>query len=100
MRALTPLGPATVPGLLYDLGRYPGLVPGDGLVHGELFAGADAAVLAALDQYEGCDPADEAGSLFRRERVEALGRGCTSTTATCGAAWIPGGDYRNWLKAS
>ena len=54
---LTPLGPATVPGRLYDLGPYPGLVLHNepaSYVQGELFAlPDDPAVLKALDDYEG-----------------------------------------------
>src|SRR5206468_12951381 len=49
---LTPLGPATVSGRLYDLGPYPGMVLDEAAarVHGELFAlPDDPALLASLD---------------------------------------------------
>src|SRR5206468_4222213 len=76
---LTPLGPATVAGRLYDLGPYPGLVLDQcepGRVHGALFAPpADPAVLTALDDYEGFDPADPAAGLFRRVECEAIADG-------------------------
>lgn len=59
------LGSATVPGTLYSVDWYPGLVlAGDGVVHGELFelhpSRADA-ILRQLDDYE--------GGGFRRRKV-------------------------------
>lgn len=62
------LGPATVPGTLYSVNWYPGLVLGsDGTVHGELYelpiARADA-MLHALDDYE--------GGGFRRRKAHVL----------------------------
>ena len=77
---LRPLGPATVPGRLYDLGPYPGLVPDPSAasrVCGELFAlPDDPALLAALDEYEGDPRADGTDGLFRRVDVVAtLGDG-------------------------
>lgn len=70
------LGPATAPGKLFDLGSYPGLVPaGDGsVVRGELLIddSPDAEkTLQQLDRYEGCDTADPAAGLYRRERTIA-----------------------------
>lgn len=54
------LGPAQIPGELFDLGEYPGLC-WDGRtrhrqseVPGELFAILEPGVLAILDDYEGC----------------------------------------------
>jgi len=57
-------------GTLYDLGRFPGAVPGDGTVHGDLFRLHDSRVWAVLDRYEGYDPDREEGSLFVRRRVD------------------------------
>jgi len=56
-QAAQSLGPATVPGLLVDLGAYPGLIAprlaGD-VVHGEVLSLADpATVFRWLDDYEG-----------------------------------------------
>jgi gamma-glutamylcyclotransferase (GGCT)/AIG2-like uncharacterized protein YtfP len=48
------IGPARIPGLLYDLGDYPGAVPGDGTITGEIFHLLEPpSILAALDEYEG-----------------------------------------------
>jgi len=100
---LTALGPAMVPGRLYDLGPYPGLVLDDAEspVHGELFAlPLDPDLLAALDDYEG-------SCLYRR--VECRTTMANGDTATCWvyechadlsrAVVIPHGDYRRWHAA-
>jgi gamma-glutamylcyclotransferase (GGCT)/AIG2-like uncharacterized protein YtfP len=57
-------------GRLYDLGSFPGAVPGDGTVYGELFRLRDPAVWRVLDRYEGYDPAREEVSIFVRRRVD------------------------------
>lgn len=59
-------------GLLYDLGRFPGAVPGDGIVQGELIRLHDPQVWTVLDRYEGWDPDDEEGSLFVRRHVSLV----------------------------
>jgi gamma-glutamylcyclotransferase (GGCT)/AIG2-like uncharacterized protein YtfP len=64
-----PLGPATVAGRLYDLGRYPALTEGGERVHGWLCELLDAdATLPALDRYEGVATEGTAG-LFERTRA-------------------------------
>lgn len=59
-RESTLIGPATLNGRLYDLGRYPGAVDGSSpreVVHGELVALAKPlASLLWLDAYEGIRP--------------------------------------------
>lgn len=57
-------------GLLYDLEQYPGAVPGDGVVHGDLFRLRGAQAWTVLDRYEGYDPDREEASLFVRRPVE------------------------------
>lgn len=67
------LGAATVRGRLLDLGAYPGLCePGADDVVGECFLLPSdpqerTALLAELDEYEGCGPCDETELPFRRE---------------------------------
>ena len=71
-----------IPGVLYDLGRFPGAlspetapeealetVGDEPVVHGEMFRLADPEVLAVLDRYEGYDPDRESASLFVRREV-------------------------------
>jgi gamma-glutamylcyclotransferase (GGCT)/AIG2-like uncharacterized protein YtfP len=69
-REATPVGPGTVRGRLYSLGRYPGLVEADGagsLVHGELYALKTPAVtLKWLDAYEGIVPGRAEESPYER----------------------------------
>ena len=60
------VGPATAAGVLFDLGDYPGVVAGDGIVHGDLLRITDPARLEPLDAYEECGGPDP---LFRRERT-------------------------------
>jgi len=63
-------------GELYDLGRFPGAVPGEGPVHGELFRIHDPSAWAVIDRYEGYDSAREDSSLFvrRQSSLEAPDR--------------------------
>lgn len=56
-------------GVLYDLGQFPGAVPGDDVVKGELFRLRDPRVWTVLDRYEGYDPEREEASLFVRRRL-------------------------------
>jgi gamma-glutamylcyclotransferase (GGCT)/AIG2-like uncharacterized protein YtfP len=70
---------ATVAGRLYDLGVYPGMVAGNGVVHGDLLRVRDDDRLAAIDSYEECGGPD---ALFRREAVTAV-----RADGTHAAAW-------------
>jgi gamma-glutamylcyclotransferase (GGCT)/AIG2-like uncharacterized protein YtfP len=91
------VGPATTPGVLVDLGDYPGLIGGDGTVHGDLLRITDPARLQALDAYEECGGPDP---LFQRERtVVRLPDGTTMEAwvyryaRPSRGAVIAGGDY-------
>ena len=88
-RQAEPVGPAWIPGRLYDAGRYPAAVapaePED-RVRGEIHAlppGRTAEVLAELDRYEGYLPHAPDRSLFRRERVRA-----ETETGQVFSAWV------------
>jgi gamma-glutamylcyclotransferase (GGCT)/AIG2-like uncharacterized protein YtfP len=74
-------GEASTPGRLYSLGRYPGAVfdPGRAAkVHGEVFRLNGAAILEALDAYEGCRPQDPEPHPYRRVSMNVeLARGGT-----------------------
>lgn len=64
------LGPASVQGTLWDVGAYPGLKEGTGVVTGELHeVGGD--VLRRVDKVEGFDAGDPHGSLYVRREVSA-----------------------------
>jgi gamma-glutamylcyclotransferase (GGCT)/AIG2-like uncharacterized protein YtfP len=94
LRAGRDYQPARMSGVLYDLGRYPGMVHGGSAwVYGELVRLRDPeAILTQLDAYEGHE--------FRRISARAITRsrvvGCwvyVYDGPRCGAARIPGGDY-------
>lgn len=59
----------TIYGTLYDLGAYPGLVYGAGIVQAELYTILDPRVLATLDAFEGYDSAQPHKSLYTRSCV-------------------------------
>ncbi len=67
---LEPVGAGTVRGILYDLGSFPGVVEGGGMVRGVILRIPPDA-WAALDQYEGCRMPGSAHGLFRRTRTSA-----------------------------
>lgn len=85
------LGPCRIAGRILDLGGYPGLVEGDGLVAGDLLQPLDTALAAELDAYEGegyarvivtlPDPAGMTAQLWRWEGSIA------------GARAVPGDDW-------
>ena len=71
-----PLGNATCPGALYDVGPYPAAVASDDpadRIHGEAWlldpSKADM-VLTTLDHYEGCPDGEEGPALYLRRRIE------------------------------
>ena len=57
-------------GALYDLGEYPGLVPGDREVKAELYRVKDISVLSRLDEFEECDRMKPTESRYRRTTVQ------------------------------
>ncbi len=99
---LRPLGPATVPGRLYDLGPYPALVPdpaGESRVHGELLAlpAVAADLLAALDRYEGGQYRRVATTAVRADGGEVACWVYEYAGDVTGAVLIGHGDYRRWV---
>jgi gamma-glutamylcyclotransferase (GGCT)/AIG2-like uncharacterized protein YtfP len=65
-------GSCVIPGLLYDLGDYPGLRPGDGRVVGELYKLLDLSALRVLDEYERYDALHPDKSLYIRRAVRLV----------------------------
>lgn len=110
MAGLVRLGAARVRGRLYDLGAYPGAVPdpaSGAWILGEVIElPAGPAQLAALDRYEGFEPAHPQESLFVRRRVRALRSGASSLRCWSyvynrdvrGLPRVPGGDWAAWLR--
>lgn len=69
-------GSDRIVGTLYDLGNYPGLIPGgDKVIIGELLMPRDAGVITLMDTYELYDPADSDGSEYLRVTTTTLDRG-------------------------
>ena len=111
--ALETLGPARTSGVLYAIpdpaGWFPALVAGDDEVHGALYradAGFDAGLLARMDAYEDFDPADPAGSLYRRVSITVRTQDGADLEAAAyrwnralppGAEPIGGGHFGDWL---
>jgi gamma-glutamylcyclotransferase (GGCT)/AIG2-like uncharacterized protein YtfP len=62
------LGRFRLAGILYDLGPYPAMAPGKGVVHGELYELMDRGALAVMDDYEEYDPSRPKRSTYLRER--------------------------------
>lgn len=99
------LGPARVSGRLVDVGRYPGLVPGDGTVTGEVYRVSDAQ-LAHLDGVEDMVPGDRAASQYWRERVTVQAGALAGQPVWTyvynrpvdGLMPIPHGDYRRYIR--
>ncbi len=65
-------GPCMLTGELWDLGRYPGLVDGEGRVLGELFEVIDPSVMTRLDAFEDYWPGDPARSRYERRKVQLI----------------------------
>jgi gamma-glutamylcyclotransferase (GGCT)/AIG2-like uncharacterized protein YtfP len=71
-KSLTFVGPCQINGRLVDLGSYPGLIVGDGIVEAELYEVTDDAVFRRLDPFEGYDPRYLRTSLYVRRRVRLV----------------------------
>lgn len=70
--AFAPLGPCRLPGQLYDLGDYPGLIEGKGSVIGELFEVRDPSVMPRVDAFEDYWPEDMDRSRYVRRKVRLI----------------------------
>jgi len=105
--ATTALGPASLRGALYDVGRYPAAVIGDAmyLIHGELYdLRGDTDLLARLDAYEECSAEFTEPREYRREIVEVTQNqrirpawAYLYNRPTHGLPRIESGDYRQYL---
>jgi gamma-glutamylcyclotransferase (GGCT)/AIG2-like uncharacterized protein YtfP len=99
------VGAAELPGRLVDVGRYPGLIPVEGRVSGEVYE-VDDAHLARLDAVEDMVPGDRAASQYWREVFTVVAgplQGQSVQTyvynqAVEGLTPIPHGDYRRYIR--
>ena len=99
------LGAAQVPGRLVDVGRYPGLLQGEGVVTGEVYE-VDDAHLARLDVVEDMVPGNRAASQYWREVLTVCGgplQGQQVQTYVYnrpvdGCTLIEHGDYRRYIR--
>lgn len=97
------LGEASFPGMIYDLGAYPGFVSDPSVscqVVGEVYQlYAAEKAFSYLDKYEGLD---EQVPLYRREKLTHAGYGTVWTYIyqgeTTDLSLIAGGDYRNFFE--
>lgn len=101
---LRDLGPAQLSGLLYAIpdpgGWYPALVKGEGAVAGRVYEATGEfreSDLAVLDAYEDFDPADPAGSLYRRTAIGGVQAYRFNQPVPEDAIPITGGDFLAWL---
>ena len=66
--------PASTEGVLIDLGAYPAMIPGHGLVKGVLLE-VDEEALLITDRIEGCDPDADRNLYIRKKAIIRLADG-------------------------
>ncbi|MFC4724061.1 gamma-glutamylcyclotransferase [Glycocaulis abyssi] len=102
--AFRPLGPCCIPGVIHDLGGYPGLVAGEGAVIGELFEVADPSVIPRLDAFEDYDPQAPDRSRYLRQRIRLLSPDADAwvyvwNRPVTGFARVESGDWLEWVAS-
>jgi len=95
-------GEASIPGRLYRVSYYPGLVEGEGLVRGDVYALPEAglaALLSTLDAFEG-ESGKEGDEYRRRLSAVTMSDGSQRQAwvywfqqQTAGLDAVPGGDW-------
>lgn len=70
--ALRLLGPCRIEGRIFDMGEWPSLALGGGVVQGEVFEVLDRCVFQIIDPFEEHYPADHQSSLYLRVQVRLL----------------------------
>ena len=100
------LGPAFIQAKIYFLGQFPGIIPGNGIVFGELYEVAES-MLPGLDKIEHFHPGDMERSSYIRKEVEVTclpNRGKLKAEAyfynrpVNGQEHISHGDYRRFIN--
>lgn len=78
------LGPCRFKGRMFDLGGFPGVVPGDGICHGMLYRLDTARLAGEMDAFEDIRADDPGRSLYRREKTDLI----DTSGQPDGKAWI------------
>jgi len=73
---------------LLDMGDFPGLVPGDGLVRAQRYAVRDLSIVPELDAFEDLDPAAPDEALYHRLPSPLLTGDGTATGETAWVYWL------------
>ena len=98
------LGPCRLNGRLFDMGEWPALALGGGIVHGELFEVLDESIFGTLDPFEECYPDDPSTSRYTRERVALLEPTTSAWVYVANepltsARPIASGSWHAWIEA-
>ncbi len=80
-------GPCRLAGRLFDLGGFPGLVDGAGLVHAVRYRIADTDIVPALDAFEDVVPDAPATSLYLRRPMALIDLDGMPTGETAWVYW-------------
>jgi len=94
-----------IPGSLYDVGPYPALVPGDGVVRGELWRTVSEDALDVVDRWEGYEAAVEEQAPYVRRRTRLIDPDLDAWVYVWnrpldGLVPIRGGDWRAHVDAN
>ena len=99
------VGPCSIPGSLYDVGPYPALVLGDGVVRGELWRTVALDALSVVDAWEGYEFERENQAPYVRRSVRLLEPALDAWVYAWnqpldGLAHIESGDWRAHFEAT
>ena len=100
---MTKVGDCVIRGELYDLGDYPGLLPGKGTIHAELYAINSLDVLRPMDEFERYYAEDIPNSLFVRRLVRLVSPDVDAWVYFFNrephGQLVPEGDWRTHLES-
>ena len=96
------LRPVTLRGSLYNLGGYPGIFDGEGLVQGILYRLDDVSLIGPLDEFEDVVPGDQSASLYQRIQKPVLDEIGAPTGETAWVYWFnqPFGGYEQLVDGN
>lgn len=105
LNASTYEGTGTIQAKMYDLGKYPGIISGNDMVHGEIYTIEDD-TLDYLDMIEGYSSDNKQGSLYIRQSVPVTTYDDTIETAYTyfyngsveNCTHVPSGHYKYHLS--